>query len=131
MIVRYDELTGHGDAGVDVINPSELDVVRMIERLDQERFTIVLLRPPRGGDEHMAVGGGKGQYIVYFTPDNLTFYTLSRPAASADQKIDVTAGGQLGDYSANVVVDQEAAIASALTYLKSGTRDMRFTWLEE
>ena len=60
VILYYDELTGHGNIGKDILNPSAEDVVRSIKKLDQERFTMIMLIPSREVEERLPSAAGKG-----------------------------------------------------------------------
>jgi hypothetical protein len=79
-------------------------------------------------DTHMAIGGGKGQYIVYVTPDNLTFQQLTTGDAAVADKVLLNVGGQEGDYERRFVVGLEPALQALRYFCAHGVADPAFTW---
>lgn len=125
MILTTDHWNGVQCLEKIVPDPSGADVVRAIKCLDQERWTVATLQDK---EKQFVVGGGKGQYVVYVAEGDLNFFNLTLSGASAQERIELNIGGQPGGFPANTVVGEEEAIACALTYLKTGGMDERFTW---
>ena len=87
-------------------NPSWAEIESAIRSLDGKRRTLIILGV---GDPtpHMGIGGGgDGKYIVYVTPDNLTFDTLIHPDAPPGKCL-LVAGGQLGDYENRICTSEK------------------------
>jgi Immunity protein Imm1 len=108
-------------------NPTWEQIETAIRQLDGERRTLVILGV---GDPvpHMAIGGGEdGKYIVYATPDNMSFHTLVNPGAPPGRCM-LTAGGQRGDYDLKICVGLREALLAAKTYAESGQIDAGLTW---
>lgn len=102
------------------------DAVSMaIERLDAKKYTIVTIQGP--GEQHLAVGGGAGRYIVYATFDNWEFWNLLGQRVDGD-KIILNAGGQEGDYPARQIVDLAQAQAAARAFFVGLQLDPSLRW---
>ncbi len=99
-----------------------------IRRLDQAAHSSVILSA--GEEEHLCVGGGSGQYLVYFTPDNLRFWNLIN-RGSTRGKTTITVGGQEGEYAGRQLVSLQQAIAAAVTYARLGQMDAELSWEEQ
>lgn len=87
----------HGDGWRGVLSddwhveaPFWNDVKQAIERLDAKTFTIVTIQGP--GEQHLAVGGGVGRYVVYATFDNCEFWNLVA-ATESDSTVLLNVGG--------------------------------------
>jgi len=100
MVTRMD---GPNDSEpVEQQNPNWADVETAIRRLDGDTCTLVCLGIGEASVPHMSVGGGEGgQYVVYCTPDNRTFYNVINQGAPPG-KVMLMADGHLGDYDATV-----------------------------
>ena len=108
-------------------NPTWERIETAIRRLDGERCTLLILGV---GDPvpHMGIGGGEdGKYIVYATPDNMSFHTLVNPSAPPG-KCMLTAGGQAGDYDLKRCVSLREVLLAAKTYAETGQTDAGLTW---
>jgi len=111
----------------EVKNPTWQQIEAAIRRLDGERCTLLILSV---GDPvpHMAIGGGEnGKYIVYATPDNMSFHTLINPSAPPG-KCMLTAGAQRGDYELKICVSLREALQAAKTYAETGEVDAGLAW---
>ncbi|HEY4243555.1 MAG TPA: Imm1 family immunity protein [Kofleriaceae bacterium] len=122
----------HGDRWHGVLNdcwrvdsPSWDDVDAAIGRLDGKSYTIVTLQGP--GEQHLTVGGGDGQYVVYGTFDNNEFWNLLNPKDEGGTAL-LNAGGQEGDYPARQIVDRENARAAARTFLEKLQLEPSLRW---
>jgi hypothetical protein len=107
--------------------PTHEDLDRVLGQLDAETYTMVTLHAGEG--HHLAIGGGRGQYVVYATFDNERFWSLVRGGA-ATGTIVLNAGGQEGDYAAEQVVDQDQARGAAHEFLETGQLDPKQQWRE-
>jgi len=106
-------------------NASIEDLDRALARLDANTYTMVTITGPN--EQHLAVGGGNGAYVVYQTDDNYDFWNLSNPTAS-DERVMLNIGGQPGEFRRRQVVDLEIARAAAHEFLKNGRRDPALNW---
>ena len=110
-----------------VKNPTWEQIEIAIRRLDGDRCTLLILGI---GDPvpHMGIGGGEdGRYIVYATPDNLSFHTLINPNAPPG-KCMLKAGGQVGNYALKKCVSLREALLAVKTYAETGEVDAGLTW---
>lgn len=109
-------------------NPSWDDIENAIRRLDGETCTLLILGIGDVEVPHMAIGGGEGgQYIVYTTPDNMTFHKLINPKAPPGKCL-LVAGGQRGSYDRKLCVGLEEALRAARTYAETGQQDSTLVW---
>jgi hypothetical protein len=109
-------------------NPGWSDIETAIRRLDGDTCSLVILGIGEAEAPHMAIGGGEGgKYIVYTTPDNLTFHKLINPQASAGKCL-LVAGGQRGDYELKLCVTLSEALRAARTYAETGQHDPTLPW---
>ncbi len=106
-------------------NPGIGDLTAAIDALDADVRTLVVVSGP--GESHLAVGGGKGQFVVYATFDNLTFFNLVHPGAGQGI-LAVVAGGQAGEYPAEQVVGRAEALAAATRFLVDGRLGEDLGW---
>jgi immunity protein Imm1 of predicted polymorphic toxin system len=109
------------------LNPSWNDIETAIRGLDGQTRTMVVLGIGNPVP-HMGIGGGtNGQYILYETPDNLTFHNLINP--NADQsKVRLIAGGQESEYRAKLCVGLAEVLRAAKSYAESGQLDPTLNW---
>jgi Immunity protein Imm1 len=110
------------------LNPSWSDIETAIRSLDGETRTLVVLGIGNPVP-HMAIGGGTGgQYILYETPDNLTFHNLINLNADDKSKVRLTAGGQEAEYRSKLCVGLAEVLRAAKTYAESGQIDPTLNW---
>lgn len=128
MIAIADEWSGVNSRESTFKDATWADVARLIKRLDACKYSIVNLKID--DDNHLTVGGGNGRFIVTVTLDGNRFFDLVRAAPTDTSIIRLNVGGQEGEYPADQIVDEDTAVACAMTYLKSSTMDERFTWRE-
>lgn len=126
MVTRLD---GPDDADTSELqNPLWSDIETAIRRLNGHSCTLVCLGIGSAPVPHMSIGGGaNGQYIVYATPDNATFYNLVNPHASVG-KCMLKAGGQVGDYELKFCADLADVLQAARTYAETGHADETLLW---
>ena len=106
---------------------SSADFEHALDRLDAKVHTLITVQ--REGEQHLAIGGGAGQYVVYATFDNERFWSLLR-AQAATGVVMLNAGGQEGDYPASQVVTREQARRAGLAFLGTGELDPSQRWAE-
>ena len=125
----------HGDRWQGVLNhewridrASPVDLESVLDRLDARTHTIITIQGE--GEQHLTIGGGAGQYVVYATFDNDQFWNLLR-SQPASGTILLNAGGQEGDYPAEQVVTKEQARAAGLVFLHAGRLDPSQQWQKQ
>lgn len=106
-------------------SPTIQDVERFFERLDQKNYTLIILE--RDASTHMAVGGGAGQYVVYATYDNETFWNLLR-SEPTDMTVPLNVGGQEGHYPSAQVVTKDIAWRAGRSFVEAGVLDQTLKW---
>ncbi|NEP59930.1 MAG: hypothetical protein F6K31_23480 [Symploca sp. SIO2G7] len=99
-----------------------------INQLDGYHKTLVTLETDR--ETHMAVGGGKGKYVVYLTFDNEQFHYIIEPSKS-DEDETLTVGGQEGIYPAKLCIDLDAALKAAKTFAENGAMEKSVIWEQD
>ena len=95
---------------------SSADLDRALDRLDARTYTMIIVQ--LGGEQHLTIGGGAGQYVVYATFDNEEFWNLLRTQAPASTVL-LNVGGQQGDFPAAQVVDKEQARVAGHVFLNA------------
>jgi Immunity protein Imm1 len=124
--LSVEKWVGNQDEGTLIENPTWQQIESAICELNGKTQTLVTL----GSDEetYMSIGGGAaGKYIVNVTFDGMTFYNLVD--RSQPEKIEQLAiGGQLGNYSAKLCVDLQAALLVAKTFAQSGLLEESLIW---
>jgi hypothetical protein len=81
------------------------------------------------GEAHTSVGGSASTGVVmYVTFDQQHFHQLAVGEPTADPNVFVSAGGQVGEYKAHLVVDLEVAKAALLEFLEHGTLSNEQRW---
>ncbi|WP_434345614.1 Imm1 family immunity protein [Myxococcus virescens] len=125
----------HGDRWEGVLNlewrvdrASSADLERALEQLDARIHTLVTIQ--HEGEQHLTIGGGAGQYVVYATINNEQFWNLlrSQPAIGT---IRLNAGGQEGNYPAEQIVTKEQALAAGQAFLDAGRLDSSQKWQKQ
>lgn len=101
------------------------EIESAIRELDGHQKTLVTLETDR--ETHMAVGGGKGKYVVYLTFDNESFHYLVDPAKSDIEEF-VIVGGQEGVYPAKSCVDLNTTLKAAKAFAVLGTMEESVIW---
>ena len=107
---------------------SSADLERALDRLDARTYTMVTIQV--GGDRHLTIGGGAGQYVVYATFDNEGFWNLLRPQPIVGTIL-LNAGGQQGDFPAAQVVDKEQAGAAGRAFLEGCHLNPTHQWQQQ
>jgi hypothetical protein len=80
------------------------------------------------GEATMVVAGGPELCFIYATFDSTTF--LIPETGREGGPVELMAGGQLGIFPADTLVDKETAAAVAATWARSGALDTRLGWHE-
>jgi hypothetical protein len=112
-VVWDDGLTTHERTVTDLS-----EIVDLVEALDgRERTLVTVFR----GAAHAAVGGSaQAGLVVYVTFDQQTFHQLTAGEPTADRSVHVTAGGQVGEYRAHLLLDVESAKAALREFVERG-----------
>jgi hypothetical protein len=108
-----------------VDQPSWDEAEDAIRRLDASTYTIVMIESI--GEQHLAVGGGAGRYVVYATFDNYDFWNLLGDGGAGGRTL-LNAGGQDGDYPVRQIVDLEQACRAARTFFLGLRLDPSLWW---
>jgi|SRR3990172_1301245 len=122
-----DRLSGTSTSQWSIDAPTRGDLDRVLDQLDAETYTMITLHAGEG--HHLAIGGGRGRYVVYVTFDNQRFWTLVRRSPASGTVL-LNAGGQEGDFPAEHVVDWDQARAAAYEFLETGQLDPNQRWRE-
>ena len=110
-----------------VAAPSLDDVAEALASLDQSRHTELTVIDSSGS--YIAVGGGRGHYLVYMGAyDHDDRIVLQNPGAADDDEIDLVVYGRPGRYAARDVVDLDAAADAVREFLRSGRPHPDLTW---
>jgi hypothetical protein len=128
MILITDEWSEVNSRELNLQDFTWADVARLIKRLDARKYTLVSLKVDE--NNHPMVGGGNGRFIVTVTAEGDRFFDLVHAAPTDTSNIRLNVGGQEGEYPADQIVDEDTAVACAMTYLKSSEMDERFAWRE-
>lgn len=105
-----------------------LEIEVAIRSLDGHRQTLVTLETE--DEAHLAIGGGKGRYVVYLTFDNEVFHYVVDPLKlGMDEKLVV--GGQEGIYAAKLCVGLDMALRAAKTFAKFGIMEKSVVWEQD
>jgi len=101
-------------------------VLAAVRALDGEERNDLYLES--AGEAAMVVAGGPELCFVYATYDNEAFLV---PESDRDgAPVELMAGGQVGTFPADTVVDKEVAATLAATWARTGRLDERFRWRE-
>jgi outer membrane protein assembly factor BamB len=102
-------------------------VPEALSKLNGKNKTIVALIVD--DDHHLTVGGGNdGRYVCYITTGN-TILNLKNPAAGkGTPRVRIVAGGQAGDFPADLCVDLSQVRSAAEYYLENGQSNPALVW---
>jgi hypothetical protein len=101
-------------------------VAAAVAALDGEERNDVYLES--AGEATMVVAGGPELCFIYATFDNTVF--LIPETGREGDPVELMAGGQVGIFPADNLVDQETAAAVAATWARTGALDTRVGWRE-
>jgi Immunity protein Imm1 len=104
------------------------EIEAAISQLDGHHKTLVTLEAD--DETHMAVGGGRGKYIVYLTFDNERFHYVVQPSESDMEEI-LTVGGQEGAYPAKLCVGISAVLKAARAFAEYGAMEKSIIWEQD
>ncbi len=121
-----DEWQGVRNFEQEFATPTIQAIEQAVTGLDASVRTLVILELGTGA-AHMAVGGGRGQYVVYMTDDNVRFQQLTDDS-DGDARVLLCAGGQEGEYPKRLVVDLDAALRAVRHYAREGEGDPSLRW---
>jgi hypothetical protein len=104
----------------ELANPSWEDVEQAIKALDGKARNDVYLSPdPAVPETFLCVGGGNGEYVVSGSVEGERFPTVVVPGGS-DELVSLIVGGQLSEFPRRFIVDLNAALTAAKSFLESG-----------
>lgn len=101
-------------------------VAAAVAALDGEERNDVYLES--AGEATLVVAGGPELCFIYATFDNTVF--LVPETGCEGDPVELTAGGQLGIFPPDSLVDRETAAAVAATWARTGELDTRVGWRE-
>lgn len=115
------------DGEKQITNPSWEQIEAAIRALDANRYTLVSLTAGNAGT--LLIGGGNGQYILtaFFEDDR---HLTARKSEANSSDVELTVGGQTGNYSSNEIWPLDTAIHAARQFVESGTLDNILEWTE-
>jgi hypothetical protein len=117
------------DVGVERVEGAALTldaVAAAVHALDGEACSDVALES--AGEAAMVVAGGPELCFVYATFDNQAF--LVPETGREGEPVELMAGGQLGSFPPDSVVDKQTAATLATTWARGGELDPRVRWRE-
>jgi hypothetical protein len=125
--LHLDDWQANRDVGETIASPTWADVVAALGRLDGDTHTLLSLQHSSGAT--LQVGGGPSEFVVQFLENESCWCVTSERAP--DQVLQLVAGGQLGDYPADLCVSSSQARGAAESFFVSGTRARKLTWRKE
>jgi hypothetical protein len=121
--MRRDAWVRNRDVGIVLEEPALVDVEAALKSLDGNRHTLIALE---GADHSLLLGGGPSAYVVVSMEKDES-WTLCGDAP-AEPPVSIVVGGQLGEYSGDIVVGLPAARQAAEYYLLHHGRDPALRW---
>ncbi len=112
---------------VEVVEPDLEKIVASVSSLDGESCSLLTLYGADG--DHLCVGGGNGQYVLYVTYDDERFHSLL--SGDDETLVQVVAGGQSGDYQRRQVVSLDTALKATRRYAMDGQLERSVSWQEQ
>jgi len=107
-------------------SPSWDDVVAAIKRLDADKRTLVAA--DGWGETQMLIGGGAGRYVVWVRTSDEEQFTLINDNAEATGRALLNAGGQVGNYPSQEIVDYETAVQAANWFYEHNEPAPQLVW---
>jgi Immunity protein Imm1 len=101
-------------------------VVAAVTALDGRARNDVYLES--AGEATLAAAGGPELCFIYATFDNMVF--LVPETGREGDPVELMAGGQVGIFPADSLVDRETAAAVAATWARTGELDPQIGWRE-
>lgn len=111
-----------------VSQPTWDEVANALSRLDARKYTLVTIQGP--GEQHLAVGGGSGRYVVYATFDNSEFWNLLGGLDKGEPEL-LNAGGQEGEYPQAQIVTYEQAREAAFAFFLNLQLEPSLIWVRQ
>lgn len=126
--LERDEWDGVRDARRTIEDPTLAGIEAAIQALDQKRHTLIRLILADGA--YMAIGGGRGDYVVYVTSRDQRSVTLNteRFTFRSDPPVRIVVGGQEGEYESRYVATLGEVISAALGFAFVGGLESRHSW---
>jgi Immunity protein Imm1 len=116
----------------DFLNPTWDQVEDAIRALDERVRNDLYLQPTASSPEtYLAVGGGKGRYVVTGSVNNKRFPTAVTAVEDNGVRELLVVGGQTGDYPRSWILDLGSALRAARSFCDTGEfAGGGVTWLE-
>lgn len=122
-------LLSASDSNLLVENPTWAQVETAICSLNDADRNDVYLHPDRNDMEtYLAVGGGNGQYVVIGAQNNTSFPALVPGDGPDDRTVELTVGGQPGEYPASWIADLAPALEAARAFYDAGGFASNHEW---
>jgi hypothetical protein len=126
-LLHLDDWQGTREVGVPVANPTWEEVLAALSHLDGETRTLLSLE--RSDGTALQVAGGPSEFIVqYLDGESCWCVTSDRPVR---ETVKLVAGGQLGDYAADLCVSGAQAQAAADSFFALGARSPTVPWRKQ
>jgi hypothetical protein len=123
-LLHLDEWVGNREVGVPIDNPTWTDVLTALSELNGETRTLLSLE--EAGGAALQVGGGPSSFIVQYLEGGACWCVTSE--SSAGGVVQLVAGGQAGEYPADLCVSSSQAREAAESFFASGTRAPILRW---
>ncbi|KAA8746992.1 hypothetical protein [Paenibacillus sp. UASWS1643] len=110
-----------------VMNPTRADSLRLLRKLDGDKFTLVFFEVSDTGSA--LVGGGPEYFVVSITTDE-HIYTLMNDK-QGNSEISLVIGGQLGNYCDNICIELIPMLEVLQYFHETGKLHESHQWKQE
>lgn len=124
--LEWDECEGRCTKDGSVSSPSWSQFEAAIDRLDAEKWTVVVACG--WGTTQMLIGGGKGKYAVSVSLSDDKVYNFRNCVHFDNEKITLKAGGQTGIYLSNQIADRSQVIHIARWFFDHNEPHPQYIW---
>jgi hypothetical protein len=125
MKLIYDKWLTVYDKGKEINVSSFKEIKEMLDRMDQEIYTTVII-----GDEneYLSIGGGNGNYIVFYTMNGNYYNLINNNCINKTEEMPLVAGGQEGTFPARQIVNYDLMIQACEWYYRTREMDQKLIW---
>jgi hypothetical protein len=125
MKIIFDKLISVYDKGKEINVFSFSKVRKLLDRLDQETYTEIII-----GNENnfLTVGGGNGNYIVFYTKDENYYNLLNNNCTNEMEELSLVIGGQEGTFPKRQIVNYDLMIKACENYYRTKEMDQNLIW---
>jgi hypothetical protein len=127
MKVIYDKRISVYNKGKELNVFSFGKVKKLLDRMDQETYTEIIIQ---GGNNYLTIGGGNGNYIVFYTMDENYYNLLNNTCINETEELPLVAGGQEGAFPKRQIIDYNTMIKACENYYRKTEMDPNLTWEE-